>query len=264
MPHHPGHEPARLQVTTLWDHPTRDYGGETHGNRYYAGSTPAWLIWNLLTRYTKAGDTVVDPMCGSGTTLDVAADLGRTGRGFDLKPTRPDIAPADARSIPLGNETADFLFMDPPYSTHIDYSDDPRCIGKLNAATPDYWQSMQLVCRDAARVLKNGAHMAVYVSDSWEKSAGFLPIGFEMFAILREIFTPVDIITVKRYGKKVEQGNYRKAAEEGNFFLRGFNYLFIMRKELRAVRDQRLEQARKNPRKPPKQLRPMPPLPAED
>ena len=25
-------------------------------------------------------------------------------------------------------------------------------------------------------------------------------------------------------------GNYRKAAEEGNFFLRGFNYLFIVRK----------------------------------
>jgi len=25
-------------------------------------------------------------------------------------------------------------------------------------------------------------------------------------------------------------GNYRKAAEEGNFFLRGFNYLFIMKK----------------------------------
>jgi hypothetical protein len=25
-------------------------------------------------------------------------------------------------------------------------------------------------------------------------------------------------------------GNYRKAAEEGNFYLRGFNYLFIMRK----------------------------------
>jgi hypothetical protein len=25
-------------------------------------------------------------------------------------------------------------------------------------------------------------------------------------------------------------GNYRAAAEEGNFYLRGFNYLFIMRK----------------------------------
>ena len=26
-------------------------------------------------------------------------------------------------------------------------------------------------------------------------------------------------------------GNYRKAAEEENFFLRGFNYLFIMKKD---------------------------------
>jgi hypothetical protein len=25
-------------------------------------------------------------------------------------------------------------------------------------------------------------------------------------------------------------GNYRKAADEGNFFLRGFNYLLIFRK----------------------------------
>ena len=30
--------------------------------------------------------------------------------------------------------------------------------------------------------------------------------------------------------KTLEMGNYRKAAEEGNFYLRGFNYLFIMYK----------------------------------
>ena len=28
----------------------------------------------------------------------------------------------------------------------------------------------------------------------------------------------------------MSKGNYRKAAEEGNFFLRGFNYLLIMKK----------------------------------
>jgi adenine-specific DNA-methyltransferase len=28
----------------------------------------------------------------------------------------------------------------------------------------------------------------------------------------------------------LEMGNYRKAADEGNFYLRGFNYLFIMKK----------------------------------
>jgi hypothetical protein len=31
-------------------------------------------------------------------------------------------------------------------------------------------------------------------------------------------------------------GNYRKAAEEGNFFLRGFNYLFIMQKKAESPR----------------------------
>jgi len=42
--------------------------------------------------------------------------------------------------------------------------------------------------------------------------------------------TPVDIISVVRHNKKLGYGNWRKAAEEGNFFLRGFNYCFIMRK----------------------------------
>jgi adenine-specific DNA-methyltransferase len=42
---------------------------------------------------------------------------------------------------------------------------------------------------------------------------------------------PVDIVAVTRHNKTLQMGNYRKAAEEGNFFLRGFNYLFIMRKK---------------------------------
>ena len=40
----------------------------------------------------------------------------------------------------------------------------------------------------------------------------------------------MSIVAVTRHNKTLEMGNYRKAAEEGNFFLRGFNYLFIVRK----------------------------------
>jgi hypothetical protein len=50
---------------------------------------------------------------------------------------------------------------------------------------------------------------------------------------------PVDIISVIRHNKTLEMGNYRKAAEEGNFFLRGFNYLFIMRKPTEVARTRR-------------------------
>jgi hypothetical protein len=68
------------------------------------------------------------------------------------------------------------------------------------------------------------------VSDSYAKPSGFVPIGFRLFEILSRKFVPVDIVAVVRHNKTLTQGNYRAAAEAGNFFLRGFNYLFIMHK----------------------------------
>jgi DNA modification methylase len=207
------------------------------GDKAYVGATPSWVIWQLLQRYTREGDTVLDPMCGSGTTLDVCEDTGRRAVGFDLAPSRPDIKQADARKLPLPDAAADFVFIDPPYSTHVTYSDDPRCIGKLDAAGEDegeaYYRAMEQVIKEIDRVLKDRRYMALYVSDSFKKRKGgsiFMPIGFELFTLLRARFKPVDIIAVVRHNQKLAKGNWRKAAEEGNFFLRGFNYLFIMKK----------------------------------
>ena len=104
-------------------------------------------------------------------------------------------------------------------------------IGKLDAADGKYYDAMDQVVREIQRVLKPGGYMGLYVSDSYAKGKGFYPIGFELFGRLRARFTPVDVIAVVRHNKTLEMGNYRRAAEEGNFFLRGFNYLFIMYKE---------------------------------
>jgi len=124
------------------------------------------------------------------------------------------------------------VFIDPPYSNHIDYSDDPRCIGKLDAAGPEYYQAMDQVIAEIHRVLRPGRYMGLYACDSFVKGKGFFPIGFELFTLLRKRLEPVDVIAVVRHNKTLEMGNYRAAAKEGNFFLRGFNYLFIMRKAL--------------------------------
>lgn len=223
--------PLRLQPTTLWDYPSQHYGAGLQGDSKYKGATPSYIIWNLLQRYTKPKDLVVDPCAGSGTTLDVARDLGRRTLGYDVHPTRKDIFRVDARKLPPElTEKADFVFIDPPYSTHLDYGPDPRDIGKLAASGPEYYQAMEQVIREIHRILKPGGHMALYVCDSFVKGDGFYPIGFDLFQLLRKHLEPIDIVCVTRHNKTLEMGNYRRAAEEGNFFLRGFNYLFIMRK----------------------------------
>src|SRR5438552_8352899 len=159
MPHQPqqrpkhGHiqrrkSPLRVQPTTLWEYPSQDYGDAHQGVPGYKGATPSYIIWNLLQRYTKPNDLVIDPCAGSGTTLDVARDLGRRALGYDVHPSRKDIFRVDARKLPAElSGKVDFVFIDPPYSTHLDYGPDPRDIGKLEAgaAGGEYYLAMEKV-----------------------------------------------------------------------------------------------------------------------
>jgi adenine-specific DNA-methyltransferase len=227
--------PLSIQPTTLWDYPSQDYGDGPQGVPGYRGATPSYIVWNLLQRYTKKNDLVVDPCAGSGTTLDVARDLGRKALGYDVHPARKDIFRVDARKLPPElTGKVDFVFIDPPYGTHLDYGDDPRDIGKLDASSQAYYEAMDAVFGEVFRILKPTRHVALYVSDSYVHERGksqFYPIGFELFARLRaRAFVPVDIVAVVRHNKTLSMGNYRRAAVEGNYFLRGFNYLFILRK----------------------------------
>ncbi len=220
-----------IEPTTLWDYPSQNYGRDgAQGDKDYAGATPSYIIWNLLSRYTSKGQLVVDPMCGSGTTLDVARDLERRALGYDIHPYRKGIFRADARKLPLEDAKADFVFVDPPYGDNIRYSDEKECIGRLPVTEEAYFQAMEKVISEISRVLRSGRYMGLYVADYHSVKNGFVPVGFRLFEILRNYFTPVDIIAVVRHNKTLKMGNYRRAAVEGNFFLRGFNYLFIMRK----------------------------------
>ena len=225
------HKPKlSLQVTTLWDYPSQHYGEGQQGSATYKGATPSYVVWNVVQRFSVAGERVLDPFCGSGTTLDVCKDTEREGVGFDLAPARADVKQADARSLPLKSKSVDLVFMDPPYADNLAYSDDPRCIGKLKA-DGRYQRAMRLVLDETARVLRDDRVLAIYVCDVHQPKRGFYPLGFELFEMARTHFIPVDVVAVTRHNKTLQMGNYRKAADEGGFFLRGFNYLLLLRKK---------------------------------
>lgn len=223
-----------LQTTTLWDYPSQQYlKSEEEKHKFYAGATPSYIIWNLLNRYTKERDLIVDPMAGSGTTIDVSRELNRRVLGYDINPLalkRKDIFKADARKIPIENEKVDFVFVDPPYSDHIKYSDEKNCIGKLSAKGEEYYKAMEDCFKEIFRIMKKDRYMALYVSDSYKKDYPFMAIGFKLFEILNKYFMPIDIISVVRHNKTLSKGNYHISAIENNYYLRGFNYLFIMYK----------------------------------
>jgi DNA modification methylase len=227
----PKRPPPKLQTTTLWHHPSQQYGEEPMGTPAYPGSTPAYVIWNLITRYTREGDLVVDPFCGGGTTIDVARSLERRALGYDVEPQRGDIFRADARHLPLENGKADFVFMDPPYSTHLEYSGREECIGELDAFTPAYFEAMDEVFAEVDRCLRDRRYLALYCGDSFKKKRGFVGIGATLFTLLAKRFKPVDHIAVVRGNRKLEKPNFHRAAAEENFFLRGFNHLLIFKKE---------------------------------
>lgn len=232
MPRKP---PLSPQVTTLWDYPSQHYGEGEQGSASFRGATPSYVIWNVVTRFSKEGETVLDPFAGSGTTLDVCKDTNRKGIGYDVAPARADIENADARSIPLKQKSVDLIFFDPPYADNLDYSDDARCLGKLK---PDgrFQRAMRLVIAECARVLRDDRVLAIYVCDIFKKDRGFYPLGFEIFEMAKTDFIPIDIAAVVRHNKTLEMGNYRKAADEQGFYLRGFNYLLLLRKRSKRER----------------------------
>lgn len=219
-----------LESTTLWDFPTQNYGNKPHGDNKYNGVTPAFIIWNLLQRYTKENDLVVDPMCGSGTTIDVAKELNRRVIGYDINVVRSDVIRNDSRKIPLEDESVDFVFIDSPYSNNIKYSDSKECIGKISCEDPLFYNELEKVAKEIYRILKSGKVMAWLIGDQWIKKK-FTPVGFLLYQRLNKYFETIDIVCVTRHNQTSNTGLWHNRARRFNFFLRGFKYLFIMLKK---------------------------------
>jgi adenine-specific DNA-methyltransferase len=242
--------PLRPMTTTMWDYPSQHYGTGQQGSQDYKGATPGWVVWQVVTRFTKEGHRVLDPFCGSGTTLDVCKDFGRDARGFDIAPAREDVERGDARRLPLPDECVDLVFMDPPYADNLRYSDDPACIGRLKADDGSWHEAMEQVFAEVKRVLLPGRHLAVYVCDVWKKSGAFHSLGADCAALGRTAgFRLIDHVAVVRHNKDLERGNYQKAAEEQGFLLRGFNHLLFFEKPRPAAPQERPTAKRGPPRR---------------
>jgi len=132
-------ENFELEMNTVWSFPQRG-NWATHDAKYRGNWSP-YIPRNLLLRYSKEGDMVLDQFAGGGTTLVEAKLLNRNIIGVDINPTAltrchektrfhyPDsgmvyIKRGNARNLDfIPSESIDFVCTHPPYSDIIKYSE---------------------------------------------------------------------------------------------------------------------------------------------
>jgi site-specific DNA-methyltransferase (adenine-specific)/site-specific DNA-methyltransferase (cytosine-N4-specific) len=79
------------------------YVSEIQNGIQHPAMFPATLCDKLIRTFSREGDLVCDPFCGSGTTLIAARNVGRRFIGFDLNPKYVEIAKG---RLQLGRETS--------------------------------------------------------------------------------------------------------------------------------------------------------------
>ncbi len=160
----------KIQPYDVWQFPAcHDLMGDNH-----PGRIPGELVCHVLYFFTKPGDLVVDPMAGSGTTLDACLLMGRKCRGYDIdhRHNRIDIEHHDlSQGWPETVKKASLIFWDPPYFDKMDRStigEDGYIDGSISGLSPEeYLAWFGERFRELYEATKSGTKLAFLMSD-WD------------------------------------------------------------------------------------------------
>lgn len=241
---------------SLWVLDKRDNSG-VHKADYWGNFIPQ-IPNQIMKRYTKKGEWVLDTFAGCGTTLIEAQRLGRNSLGVELQPKIVEVANNLIRSEPnifgttnevvggdsgevnykellakYGQKSVQLLIMHPPYFDIIKFSDDPRDLSNANSVNDFLTRMGEIVCK-ASAILDKGRYFALVIGDKYSKGE-WIPLGFlTMQEFLKCGFTLKSII-VKNFeetlGKRNQKDLWRYRALVGGFYIFKHEYIFLFKKK---------------------------------
>jgi len=188
------------ETTTVWSFKQRG-NWATHDGRYRGNWSP-YIPRNVILKYSKPGDVVLDYFIGGGTTAVETKLLGRRCTARDINPAcvgltsenldfklpetfltelsswEPEVSVGDARDLSdLSNNSIDLICAHPPYASIINYSS--KVEGDLSKLSIEaFLQEMRKVAKESYRVLKPGRKCAILIGDT-RKRKHVIPIGFQ-------------------------------------------------------------------------------------
>jgi len=234
------------ESTTVWSFPERG-NWATHSSKYRGNFAPQ-IARNIIEMYSQAGDNILDPMVGAGTTLIEAKLLARNALGMDINPeavnltktglrfkhhpsSEQKVKVGDARDLSfLKDNSFDLALTHPPYMNIIKYSN-----GKISAdlsnisSLPKFCDEIEKISKELFRVLKPDKFCAILIGDT-RKGKHYIPLAFHVMArflkagfVLKE-----DIIKVQHNCAFTER--WRVKAKRDKFYLIMHEHLFVFRK----------------------------------
>ena len=242
-------------LDSLWIIPQRDNSG-AHDGHYHGNFVPQ-IPHQLLTRYTKAGDFVLDPFAGSGTTLIEAQRMGRNSIGIELQ---QDVAMEaikrihseqregiiadtfvdDSRTFDTNRilstyniKNVQFIIYHPPYCDIIKFSEDGNDLS--NAKTLEaFIENFRLVVRNTSAILEKGRYCAVVIGDKYANSQ-LVPLGFYCMQAMQQEGLTLKATIVKNFeetkGKANQKALWRQRALQNGLYLFKHEYIFLFKKE---------------------------------
>ena len=244
-----------IRTDSLWIMDKRDSTG-VHTAGYWGNFIPQ-IPNQMIKRYTKKGEWVLDAFAGCGTTLIEAQRLGRNSIGIDLQEKivktannlvryEPnnfntvneamvgDSAEIDYRTIleKYGQKSVQLLIMHPPYFDIIKFSNDPRDLSNAKSIDDFLIMINEVVCK-ASKILDKGRYFALVIGDKYSKGE-WIPLGFlTMQEILKNGFTLKSIIVKnfeETFGKRNQKDLWRYRALVGGFYIFKHEYIFLFKK----------------------------------
>jgi DNA modification methylase len=234
------------ECTTVWSFARRG-NWATHNSKYRGNWSPE-VVRNLLLRYSKENDYVLDPMIGGGTTaieckllnrnllaLDINANaIELTYKALDFESEfNPKIKVEinDSRDLSmLKDESIDFILNHPPYADIIKYSDkqieqDLSNIHNLEEFCNEY----EKVIKELYRVLKPNKFCAVLIGDT-RRNKMYQPLAYMVMSkFLQNGFSLKEDIIKHQHNCKAT-GFWVNKSKEYNFLLIMHEHLFIFQK----------------------------------
>jgi hypothetical protein len=244
-----------ILTDSLWMIERRDSSG-VHTAGYWGNFIPQ-IPNQLMRRYTRRGDWVIDPFAGSGTTLIEGQRLGRNTLGVDLQPQMVERARAlvaaepnrhgaicqvhagdstctDFRALlePHGARSAQLAILHPPYHDIIHFSDDPRDLSN-SPSIEEFLRLMGRVVENVAPALDRGRYLALVIGDKYARGE-WSPLGFLTMNEVQQRGFLLKSIVVKNIdgtaGKRSQKELWRYRALAGGFYVFKHEYMFLFKK----------------------------------